>query len=215
MRQDAYASLAASLDGFLSDPTRAAAVLPSLGRVWPQLLQSIAVGLRQAPSPQSPAQPSPRDGAPPAATSPGGGAPSHRAITPAELTSLVLVLQLACMLSLQARQSSLAAGLLPLLLAQLPSAPPTLACACLDACLALQLRHPPAFVAFTEQQGVQQVRGLGAPFFWLSGFSSTWRNAVCCNPPASSPPRPSLSTAAAAAASAASAASPGVQAAAG
>jgi hypothetical protein len=178
VRQDAYASLAASLDAFLADPARASAVLPALARVWPELLQSIAVGLRQAPSPQSPAQLTPREGGPPAATSPGGGGASYRAITPAELTSMVHVLQLACLLSLQARQSSLAAGLLPLLLAQLPAAPPALACACLDACLALQLRHPPAFVAFGEQQGVQQVcRGTSSV-----SFSNTRRGpgTVCC-----------------------------------
>jgi hypothetical protein len=40
VRQDAYASLAASLDGYLRDPAKAAAVLPALGRVWPELCRA-------------------------------------------------------------------------------------------------------------------------------------------------------------------------------
>lgn len=58
---------------------------------------------------------------------------------------------------LQARRSSLDAGMLPLLLAQLPAAPPELACVAMDALLAVQLRHPAAFVSFAEQGGVGQV----------------------------------------------------------
>lgn len=57
----------------------------------------------------------------------------------------------------QARRSSLDAGLLPLLLGQLPSATPELACAAMDALLAVQLRHPAAFVSFVERGGVAQV----------------------------------------------------------
>jgi hypothetical protein len=159
VRQDAYASLAASLDGYLADSAKAAAVLPALGRVWPELLQSIALGLRQAPisrpasQPAAGGQPSPAGGAAGAAAT----QVSYRAVSPAELTSLVHVLVLACLLAPQARQSSLAAGLLPLLLAQLPRAPPELACACLDSLLAAQMRCPAAFLSFTEQRGVQQV----------------------------------------------------------
>lgn len=161
MRQDAYATLAASLDAYLSDPGRAAAVLPALGRVWPELLQSIAMGLRQAsttrPAAQTPSSAGSGTFVAAGGTTGGGAGASYRAVTAAELTSMVHVLELACLLALQARQASLAAGLLPLLLAQLPAAPPELACACLDACLAIQLRHPPGFVSFAEQQGVQQV----------------------------------------------------------
>jgi hypothetical protein len=152
--------LATSLDAYLSDPARAAAVLPALGRVWPELLQSIAMGLRQAPSTRSTtASPrgQPSGSSPLQATGVAGGGTSYRAVTTAELSSMVLVLELACLLALQARQTSLEAGLLPLLLAQLPAAPPDLACACLDACLAIQLRSPAAFVSFSGQQGVQQV----------------------------------------------------------
>ncbi|KAI3431584.1 hypothetical protein D9Q98_004634 [Chlorella vulgaris] len=160
VRRDAYGSLATSLDAYLSDPARAAAVLPALGRVWPELLQSIAMGLRQAPSTRSTtASPrgQPSGSSPLQAAGVAGGGTSYRAVTTAELSSMVLVLELACLLALQARQSSLEAGLLPLLLAQLPAAPPDLACACLDACLAIQLRSPAAFVSFSGQQGVQQV----------------------------------------------------------
>lgn len=153
MRQDAYVGLAATLDSYLADPARAAAVLPALGRAWPQLLASIAMGLRQAPTSARAESPAPSSTA--AAPSP---RLSYRAITAAELTTMVHVLELACLLAEQARAAALTAGLLPLLLAQLPTAPPGLATACLDALLALQLRHPPAFVAFAEQQGVQQVR---------------------------------------------------------
>ncbi|PRW39299.1 impaired sucrose induction 1 [Chlorella sorokiniana] len=170
VRQDAYVGLAATLDTYLADPARAAAVLPALGRAWPQLLASIAMGLRQAPTgtrPGSAGEDSPAPSstattpAAPSSTATTPAAPSprlsYRAITAAELTAMVHVLELACLLAEQARGAALAAGLLPLLLAQLPAAPPGLATACLDALLALQLRHPPAFVAFAEQQGVQQV----------------------------------------------------------
>lgn len=117
------------------------------------------MGLRQAPTGPRAESPAPSSAA--AAPSP---RLSYRAITAAELTAMVHVLELACLLAEQARAAALAAGLLPLLLAQLPAAPPGLATACLDALLALQLRHPPAFVAFAEQQGVQQVRAR-----WLGG----------------------------------------------
>lgn len=158
VRQDAYSGLAASLDGHLGDPARAPAVLPALARIWPQLLQAIAMGLRQAPHsrPGSVIQSRPGNAADCAGT-PTAPSVSYRGITPSELTSMVHVLELACLLAPQARQASLATGLLPLLLAQLPGAQPQLATACLDALLALQLRSPAAFVAFAEQRGVQQV----------------------------------------------------------
>ena len=161
VRQDAYVGLAATLDSYLADPARAAAVLPARGRAWPQLLASLAMGLRQAPTGArtgSGAADSPAPSPAAAALSP---RLSYRAITAAELTAMVHVLELACLLAEQARAAALSAGLLPLLLAQLPAAPPGLATACLDALLALQLRHPPAFVAFAEQQGVQQVLAVG------------------------------------------------------
>ena len=158
MRQDAYVGLAATLDSYLADPARAAAVLPALGRAWPQLLASIALGLRQAPAGARLGSAGAEGAAPAAAAAAASPRLSYRAITAAELTAMVHVLELACLLAAQARASALAASLLPLLLAQLPVAPPGLATACLDALLALQLRHPPAFVAFAEQEGVQQVR---------------------------------------------------------
>jgi hypothetical protein len=167
-------TLAASLDALLSDSNRASAVLPALARIWPELLQSIAMGLRQAPASQrSPYSPAGSPGRP--LWSPGGGSGSaaapHRAVAPTELAAMVRVLELACLLAAQARQASLAAGLLPLLLAQLPAAPPELACACLDACLAVQLRCPPAFAAFTELRGIEQVRRM-ADDGWLDSDES-------------------------------------------
>ena len=75
-------------------------MLPALGAVWPDLLQSIAMGLRQAPTGRS----SSGGGGTPG----GGGAPapavSYRAITAAELTSMVHVLELGCLLALQVRR---------------------------------------------------------------------------------------------------------------
>lgn len=100
VRQDAYASLAASLDAYLRDPLRAAAVLPALGAVWPELLQSIALGLRQAPTGAGlgvGASPGPS----PSPGSAGGGAVSYRSVSHGELTCMVRVLELACLLALQ------------------------------------------------------------------------------------------------------------------
>ncbi len=165
--------LAATLDSYLADPARAAAVLPALGRAWPQLLASIAMGLRQAPSGPRLGDESPAPSSAAAAAAAPSPRLSYRAITSAELTAMVHVLELACLLAEQARAAALAAGLLPLLLAQLPAAPPGLATACLDALLALQLRHPPAFVAFAEQQGVQQVRAVGRRVAgWAGGIAA-------------------------------------------
>ncbi|PSC73321.1 impaired sucrose induction 1 [Micractinium conductrix] len=155
VRQDAYASLAAALDSYLRDPAAAGAVLPALARVWPELLASIALGLRQAP-PAGGAAGGAGGGA--AGTLGGASGPlAYRAVGPGELTAMIRVLELACLLAAHARQSSLGAGVLPALVAQLPAAPPGLACAALDALLALQLRHPAAFVAFSDLGGVQQV----------------------------------------------------------
>lgn len=167
VRQDAYASLAAALDSYLRDPAAAGAVLPALARVWPELLASIALGLRQAP-PAGGAAGGAGGGA--AGTLGGASGPlAYRAVGPGELTAMIRVLELACLLAAHARQSSLGAGVLPALVAQLPAAPPGLACAALDALLALQLRHPAAFVAFSDLGGVQQVGGAwpGELTLWL------------------------------------------------